>query len=175
MLPLIGGPIGAYNGLIEKRSSVRNKLKGIDIQLERRFRVIEQLVDAVKQYMTHESGILKDITKLRHQSNSALEKGDRVKQLTYENEIGYMVKSVNVRIENYPELKASTTVLQLQKEIVDSENRLAEAGRDYNNACELFNSSCNQFPTTIFASLFGKRFMPFEYWSGGEQKTNVEL
>ena len=125
MLPLIGVPIGAYNRLIEKKSSVINKLKSIDIQLERRFRVLEQLVDAVKQYMTHESGILKDNTKLRHQSNSALEKGDRVKQLTYENEIGHMVKSVNVRIENYPELKASTTVLQLQKEIIDSENRLA--------------------------------------------------
>ena len=163
--------IFTYNRLVSLRESVRNDLKQIDIQLDRRYKVFESLISAVKKYMDYEQTVLKDVVSLRAQAQSARESGDEANRIASENAISKIFSGINVVMEAYPELKANQNVMQLQEEIVSTENKLSFAKQAYNDGTERFNGLILQFPINFIISLFGDQFKPFVYWQLAEGET----
>ena len=153
-----------YNGLVQKREVVRNDLRQIDIQLDRRFKVFESLISAVNKYMDYEKTALKEVVALRNQAQTAKTSGDDKTRIASENEISKIASNINVTFEQYPDLKANQNVQQFQEEIVNTENKLSFAKQAYNDSTERFNSSVQTFPTNLVAGIFGEAFKTFTYW-----------
>lgn len=172
ILLIIGGFIVfAYNGLIALIETVRNNQKQIDIQLDRRFKVFESLINVVKKYMDYEQTTLKDVVALRNQAQQAKANGDEQTRIAAENKISTIASNLNLVFEQYPDLKANQNALQLQEEIVSTENRLAYAKQSYNDSIEAYNATKKSFFTSMIVSLFkAKLDFDFPYWQLGEEK-----
>jgi|AntRauTorckE5430_2_1112549.scaffolds.fasta_scaffold00008_71 LemA protein len=155
-----------YNRLIHLRESIRNDLKQIDIQLDRRYKVFESLISAVAKYLNYEETVLKDVVALRSQAKNAKDSGDESNWFASEGAISKIAenlpKSVNIMMEAYPDLKGSETVMKLMEEIVSTENKLSYAKQSYNDGSERFNAMMQKFPINLFVSNFG--FSAFVYW-----------
>jgi LemA protein len=130
--------IGTYNKLIGMIETVNNNKKQIDIQLDRRFKVFQSLIDTVKKYMDYEQTTLKDVVALRNQAQAAHAGGDEAARMDAENGISKIASNLNVVFENYPDLKANQNVLQLQEEIVNTENKLTFAKQALNDSIERY-------------------------------------
>lgn len=138
--------IFVYNFLIGKRNRVKNAESSIDVMLKKRFDLIPNLYDLVKNYMEHESGILEKISKLRsNMPNDIVEK---------DKELEEVIKQVNLVAENYPDLKASSNFLQLQGTLADLEEQISAARRTYNANATEYNTCVEMFPLNLFAHLF---------------------
>src|SRR3990167_6627626 len=123
-----------YNKLIDYIEAVKNNEKQIDIQLDRRYKVFESLIEVVKKYMNYEQSTLKDIVALRSQAQAAKVSGDTTARMGAENKISGILGGMNVVFEQYPDLKANQNALQLQEEIVSTENKLAYAKQAFNDS-----------------------------------------
>lgn len=171
LLALVGYIVLAYNRLIAQIETVRNNQKQIDIQLDRRFKVFESLINVVKKYMDYEKTTLKEVVALRNQAEKAKAQGDEKSRIAAENQISDIATHLNVVFEQYPDLKANQNVLQLQEEIVSTENKLAYAKQSYNDSVERYNANKKSFPTNIVVSTFhGKLDFDFLYWQLSDQK-----
>ncbi len=160
-----------YNGLIALIEAVRNNQKQIDIQLDRRFKVFESLINVVKKYMDYEQTTLKDVVALRNQAQQAHASGNEQGRIDAENQISKIASNLNVVFEQYPQLKANENALQLQEEIVSTENKLAFAKQAYNDSVEKYNATKKSFFTSMIVSLFsGKLNFDFPYWQLSEAK-----
>ena len=166
-----------YNQLIKLRESVRNDLKQIDIQLDRRWKVLQSLISSVNKYLDYESTVLKDVVALRSQAQSAKENGDMDNRVAAENAISKIASGLNVMVENYPDLKGSDTVLKLMEEVVATENKLSFAKQAYNDGSERFNAKILSFPVNLIVGLFGDAFQSFSYWqlSSDDAKTKEDF
>lgn len=169
---LIGGYIvTTYNSLIAMIEAIRNNLKQIDIQLDRRFKVFESLIDVVRKYMDYEKTTLKDVVALRNQAQQAKAQGDEKTRMDAENKISDIARGLNVVFEQYPDLKASQNVQQLQEEIVNTENKLAYSKQAYNDSIERYNAKKKSFFAAMVVALFrGKLDFNFEYWQLSPEK-----
>src|ERR1041385_578744 len=107
VLAIIGYVILTYNRLIALIEAVRNNLKQIDIQLDRRFKVFESLINVVKKYMDYEQTTLKDVVALRNQAQAAKDNHDEAGRMAAENKISGIVSGLNLVFEQYPQLKAN--------------------------------------------------------------------
>lgn len=162
---LILGFIGIYNSLIRLIEAVRNNQKQIDIQLDRRYKVFASLIEVVKKYMDYEKTTLMDVVSLRTKAVAASEAGDQKTQMEAENAISRIASNINVVFERYPELKANQNALQLQEEIVNTENKLAFAKQALNDSIERYNATKNSFIESIVVSLCGSKLnQTFLYW-----------
>ncbi len=171
LLALVGFVILTYNRLIAQIEAVRNNQKQIDIQLDRRFKVFESLINVVKKYMDYEQTTLKDVVALRNQAEKAKASGDEKGRIAAENQISDIASRINVVFEQYPDLKANQNVLQLQEEIVSTENKLAYAKQSYNDSIEIYNANKKSFPASaIVATFHSKLDFDFPYWQLSEQK-----
>jgi LemA protein len=167
----VGFVILTYNRLIGQIESVRNNQKQIDIQLDRRFKVFESLINVVKKYMDYEQTTLKDVVALRNQAQAAKANGDEKARFAAENQISTIASGLSVVFEQYPDLKANQNCMQLQEEIVSTENKLAYAKQSYNDSIEIYNASKKSFPTNFIVSSFKASLdMDFPYWQLSEQK-----
>ena len=137
--------IGMYNSLIALIEAINNNLRQIDIQLDRRFKVFQSLIEAVKQYMDYEKTTLKDVVALRNQAQAAKAAGDEAGRIAAENGISQIASGLSVVFEQYPDLKASQNVLQLQEEIVNTENKLAYSKQAYNDSVERYEAKKKSF------------------------------
>jgi LemA protein len=164
--------VGIYNALIALIEAVRNNERQIDIQLDRRYKVFESLVNVVKNYMDYERSTLKDVVALRNQALSAKAHGDVAGSMAAENKISGILSGLNVVFERYPDLKANQNALQLQEEIVNTENKLAYSKQAYNDSVERYNAKKKSFFQSLVVALFaGKLDFNFPYWSlGGADK-----
>lgn len=165
-----------YNRLIAMIEAVYNNKKQIDIQLDRRMKVFESLINVVKKYMDYEQTTLKDIVKLRNQAETAEKSGDEATRMAAENEISHIARGINVVFENYPDLKADKNALQLQEEIVSTENKLAFSKQAYNDSIEKYNAEKKSFPQSFVVSLFKNALdKTFDYWTISEEaRDNAE-
>lgn len=171
ILAIIGFVILTYNRLIGQIEAVRNNNKQIDIQLDRRYKVFESLINVVKKYMDYEKTTLKDVVALRSQAESARAQGDEKTRIDAENKISAIATHINVVFEQYPDLKANQNCMQLQEEIVSTENKLAFAKQSYNDSVEIYNASKKSFPANMIVSTFpGKLNFDFPYWQLTGQK-----
>lgn len=143
---------GIYNGLVAKQEEVDGKLADISVQLERRADLIPNLVSTVKGYASHEEKVINSITSSREKLLNA----DSVSEKAEANqELSNAINNLLVIVENYPDLKANTNFIQLQDELAGTENRIAVARKDYNDAVKDYNKTIKVFPKNIFAGMFG--------------------
>jgi LemA protein len=172
---LIGYFISIYNALIAMIEEIRNNQKQIDIQLDRRFKVFESLINVVKKYMDYEQTTLKDVVALRNQAQMAKQQGDTAGQMEAENKISGIVSGLNVVFERYPDLKANQNAMQLQEEIVSTENKLAYAKQAYNDSIERYNAKKRSFPQTLVVGMFASRLdVDFPYWQLDAEKVKQQ-
>ena len=159
---------GTYNSLVAKSEEVDNKLADISVQLERRADLIPNLVNTVKGYASHEQSVIDSVTTAREKlvnANTLEEKASANTELTT------ALNNLFVILENYPDLKANTNFIQLQDELAGTENRIAVARRDYNEAVKSYNKEIKSFPKNILARLFG--FDKKSYFEAKESSNEV--
>ncbi len=162
---LLAWAIGIYNALIRLIEAVNNNKKQIDIQLDRRYKVFESLIEAVKKYMDYEQTTLTKVVALRAQAQEAKSAGDEAARMHAEDGISKIAAGLNVTFENYPDLKANQNVLQLQEEIVNTENKLAYSKQAYNDGIERYNAKKKSFFEAMIVSFFASALdKDFIYW-----------
>lgn len=141
-----------YNGLVRSRNQVDEAWSDIEVQLKRRYDLIPNLVNTVKGYAAHESGVFEKVTQARA---AAMGAGTMQEKLKDENMLSGALKSLFAVAENYPELKANQNFMQLQTDLTDTEDKIQASRRFYNGNVRDYNTKIQQFPGNIFASLFG--------------------
>lgn len=164
---------GSYNGLVGKKENVDTQLSNLDVMLQRRADLIPNLVNTVKGYTSHETEIINSITDARAKlvGSSTIEDKANANQ-----ELSTALNALMVVVENYPDLKSSQNFIQLSDELAGTENRIATARRDYNEAVKTYNTSIKKFPTNIVASMFNfEQSTYFEATQGSEQVPTVEF
>lgn len=158
--------VSIYNKLIAMIEAVNNNNKQIDIQLDRRFKVFESLINVVKNYMDYEKTTLKDVVALRNQAQQAAASGDQQQRIDAENQISKIASNINLVFEQYPDLKANQNALQLQEEIVNTENKLAYAKQAYNDSIERYNAAKKSLFESLVVSMFPDKLdKDFVYWN----------
>lgn len=171
LLVISGFIVLTYNRLIALIEAIRNNQKQIDIQLDRRFKVFESLINVVKKYMDYEQTTLKDVVALRNQAQTAKANGDEKTRIAAENKISEIASNLNLVFEQYPQLKANENCLQLQEEIVNTENKLAYAKQSYNDSIETYNANKKSFFTSMVVGMFKSKLdFDFPYWQLAEGK-----
>jgi LemA protein len=150
--------IAKYNGLVKLTNNINNAFADVDVQMKLRFDLIENLVNTVKWYASHEKETLENLTQARTQFLSA---GSQDDKLQADNMLSGALKSLFAVSENYPDLKANQNFLQLQNELSDIENKIAAARRYFNSSINEYNSSIQSFPTNLIAGLFGFKYREF--------------
>lgn len=157
-----------YNGLVTLRNRVEEAWSDITVQLKRRTDLIPNIVSTVKGYAKHESGVFDAVTKAR----SAIMNAKTVKETSAaENQIEGALKSLFAVAEAYPDLKANQNFLQLQQELVDTEDKIQAARRFYNGGVRDLNTKIEMFPSNIIAGMFS--FKKREFFEV-EDRTVVE-
>ncbi len=147
--------ITAYNGLIGLKNQTVNAFKQIDVQLKRRHDLIPNLVSAVKGAMQFERETLEAVIQARNQAIQVGHTGpEAMKQIgKAENALSGALSRLLVVVEQYPQLKATGNIGQLQEELASTENRLAFARQMYNDTATQYNTKQQQFPTFLMAGL----------------------
>jgi LemA protein len=156
--------IGAYNGLIALKNQTVNAFKQIDVQLKRRHDLIPNLVNAVKGAMDFERGTLEAVIQARNQAIAVPHSGpENMKQIgKAESALTGALSRLMVVVEQYPQLKATGNVGQLQEELTSTENKIAFARQLYNDTATQYNTKQQQFPTNLVAGL--ARATPSDLW-----------
>ncbi len=160
--------IGSYNGIVTDSEEVDNKFATIDAQLQRRADLIPNLVNTVKGYNEHEEEIIQSVTDAREKLAGAKSVSEKAKA---NDELTTALNNFMVIVENYPDIKASQNFIQLSDELAGTENRIATARRDYNEAVKTYNSKIKRFPTNVIAGMFG--FKSKDYFQASEKSQEV--
>jgi len=166
-----------YNGLVKLKIRVDEAWSDITVQLKRRVDLIPNLVNTVKGYAAHESAVFEKVTEAR----SAIQNASSVKEAAAgENMLEGALKSLFAVAEAYPDLKANQNFLQLQQELVDTEDKIQAARRFYNGGVRDLNTKIRLFPNNIFAGMLG--FTEREFFelneaeqAAAEQPVNVQF
>ncbi|MCO6463838.1 MAG: LemA family protein [Saprospiraceae bacterium] len=163
-----------YNKLVSLKNRVLEAWSGIDVQLKRRYDLIPNLVNTVKGYAAHESGTLEKVIQARNQAMTAGNSGDIGAQIQAENALAGTLKSLFALAENYPDLKANTSFLQLQNTLGEIEENLSNARRYYNALVRDNNTAVEAFPTNLIANQFNfGKFNFFEIENDAERDNPV--
>jgi len=162
--------IGMYNGLVTRKNRVEEASSDIDVQLKRRYELIPNLVNTVKGYAAHESGVFEKVTELR----AGLMTGTTAEKVEASNQLTQTLKSLFAVAENYPELKANQNFLALQADLTDTQDKIMAAQRFYNSNVRDFNTAIQVFPTNLIANSLG--FTKFEFIEAAPAETqNVNV
>jgi len=164
--------VGVYNSLIRKRMRVKEAWADIDVQLKRRYDLIPNIVESVKGYATHEKTVFENVTKARSQ---AMQAAGGANKMVAENQLSQTLKSLFAVAENYPELKANQNFLQLQTELVDTEDKIQAARRFYNGNVRDYNIAIQTFPSNIIAGVFAFKLELLFETSEPEERETVKV
>lgn len=145
--------VSVYNKFIKLRMRVQEAWSDIEVQMKRRYDLIPNLVETVKGYAGHESGTLEKVIQARNMA-MAVPQGNLKELASSENVLTGALKSIFALSENYPDLKANTNFLELQRELRDTEDKLQAARRFYNGNVLSLNTQVELFPSNIIASMF---------------------
>ncbi|HEX7542834.1 MAG TPA: LemA family protein [Patescibacteria group bacterium] len=163
--------VASYNGFVVLKTRIQEALSGIDVQLKRRADLIPNVVESVKGYAKHEKTVFNDVTKAR----SALMGAGSLKEKAQANDqLSGALKSLFAVAEAYPDLKASANFQDLQRQLEDTEDKVAYSRQFYNSNVLDFNSKVQMFPTNMIANAFS--FKPFEFFEAEESdKQSVKV
>ncbi|MEI7653553.1 MAG: LemA family protein [bacterium] len=172
LVVVIGGfLVSLYNGLSVARQKIKEALGEIDTQLKRRFDLIPNIVETVKGYAKHESQIFEDIAKYRAMSIGG---GSVEDKAMASNQLTGALKSLFAVAENYPDLKANASFLDLQATLTQIEQDIQNSRRYYNGSVREYNNRLIVFPNNLVAGMFG--FTEEKYFEAtGEEKQNVKV
>ncbi|MDP2703829.1 MAG: LemA family protein [bacterium] len=154
----------AYNSLVRLRNRTREAWSDIDVQLKRRYDLIPNLIETVKGYMAHESGVFEKVTEARTRAMGAPAGKEKAEA---ENMLSGTLKTLFAVSENYPQLRASENFHKLQDELSDTENKIQAARRFYNTNVRDLNIKIETFPTNLIAKTLG--FAQMEFFGGLEE------
>lgn len=154
--------VGIYNGLITARNAYKNAFAQIDVQLQRRFDLIPNLVETVKGYMSHERETLEAVTQARNLAQAGLsaakaDPGDPAAMAQLAQSQGMLNGALGRLLavsEAYPDLKASQNMMQLTEELTSTENKVAFARQAYNDSVMAYNNKREVFPSSVLAGMF---------------------
>jgi len=171
ILAIVAVLMWMYNTLIARKNDVMKSFGLIDVLLKKRFDLIPNLVETVKEYMGYEKGLLTDVTELRAKAMaSGFNEKDRI---GYENQLTQKLGNIMVAAENYPDLKASQSFSQLQATWKDLEDQLAGARQAYNASVTNYNNAVEMFPTNLVATMINYTTKPL-FEAVTAEKENVK-
>lgn len=168
----LGWIILTYNGLVTLRNRAKEAWSDIDVQLKRRYDLIPNLVETVKGYAAHESGVFQKVTEARTRAMGAGTLKDKAEA---ENVLSGTLKTLFAVSENYPQLRASENFQKLQDELTDTENKVQAARRFYNGNVRDLNIKIEIFPANLIASTFNFKKMEFFEIEETAQKEPVQV
>lgn len=157
--------IGTYNSFVVLKTRIQEALSGIDVQLKRRAELIPNLVETVKGYAKHEKSVFENVTKARSALMSA---GTLQEKAEANNQVAGALKSLFAVAEAYPDLKANTNFQDLQRQLEDTEDKVAYSRQFYNSNVLEFNSKIQLFPSNVIANMFG--FKSAEFFAANEEE-----
>lgn len=155
--------IGTYNSFVRLRTQKDESWADIDVQLKRRYDLIPNLINTVKGYASHEEGVFTKVTEAR---GKAMQAGSVNEHNKADNMLTDALKSLFAVAENYPDLKANTNFLELQRELSDTENKIQSARRFYNGNVRAFNIKLDTIPSNIIGGI--AKFKKADFFELGE-------
>ena len=164
--------IWAYNSFIKMKNSIEEAFATIDVYLKKRFDLIPNLVETVKGYAAHESGTLEKVTKARTEVANSLTTQER---LDNENVLTGTLRSLFAVSEAYPDLKANQNFMDLQRQLNQIENDIANARKFYNANVRMFNTRRETFPTNFIARKYNFDKQPLFEVSDEQERQNVKV
>jgi LemA protein len=164
--------IMSFNGLVVLKNRAKEALSDIDVQTKRRYDLIPNLMETVKGYATHERELFEKVTQARTVAMSATGMAGKAEA---ENTLSGTLKSLFAVAENYPDLKASTNFLELQRELTDTEDKIQAARRFYNTNVRDLNIKIESFPANLIASSFGFKEMELFQTTSEAEKQPVSV
>lgn len=150
--------VWAYNNFVRLTNRTEEAWSDIDVQLKRRYDLIPNLVETVKGYAAHEAGTLQKVTEARTAAMGATTVAQHAEA---ENMLTGALKSVFALSESYPDLKANSNFVELQRELSDTENKIQAARRFYNSVVQDLQNAIEQFPTNLVGKSFGFKTREF--------------
>ena len=163
VLVLILVMIGAYNRLVALKNRYKNGFSQIEVQLQRRYDLIPNLVETAKGYMAHERATLEAVIEARNQAKAGLaraapdpgDSGAIAGLIGAEGALGGAMGRLFALMEAYPDLKANQNMMQMSEELTTTENKVSFARQAFNDAVTAYNTERASFPTVLFAGMFG--------------------
>ena len=165
---VVGMIFSSYNGLVSMNENVTGKWAQVENQLQRRNDLIPNLVNTVKGYASHETEVFKQVSDARAKLGGAKTVAEAS---AANNEMNTALSRLLMVAENYPELKSNTNFIQLQDELAGTENRIAVARKDYNDAVQIYNAKIKSLPASLYAGSFG--FTSRDYFKADEAAQKV--
>ena len=164
--------IAMYNGLVTSRQKVKNAWSQIDVQLQRRFDLIQNFVETVKGYMQHEKDTLTKVTELRTSWANATTVDEKAE---LNNQLSGALKTIMAVSENYPDLKANQNFMELQEELRNTENKISFSRQFYNDTVTMYNTKLEVFPSNIIANMFAFKPETLFAAESEEARKNVKV
>jgi len=159
--------ISYYNRFVVLSNRIDNSLSQINVQLKRRADLIPNLIETVKGYAKHEKSIMTEVTKARKALVSAKGLVGKVKA---NDALSGALGKLFAIAENYPDLKANTNFIELQRELSSTEDRVAYARQNYNDSILTYNNICQKFPGSLFAGMYGRKVKEYLQIAPAEKK-----
>jgi LemA protein len=163
---------GSYNGFIKKKNVVEESFSTMDVYLKKRFDLIPNIVETVKGYAAHEKETLAQVVQARSMITQATSPEQR---LAGENALTNTLRSLFAVAEAYPDLKANANFMNLQNQLTDIENDIAQSRKYYNACVRDFNTKAESFPSNIIAGMFGFKKYPMYEVDNEQERQNVKV
>ena len=161
-----------YVSVIQKKNKVMEAFRSIDVQLQKRYDLIPNILTIAQKFMEHEKGLFEEVTKLRTQAMSTPADMDNMgKKIQLDSQIKGLMGQIMVAVENYPQLKSDQTMITAQQTYNEVEEHIAAARRFYNAAVLELNNAVEIFPSSIFAAMVGARKQEFFQADEAARKT----
>ena len=149
--------VGSYNGFVKSRNMIQESWRQVDVELNRRYELIPNLVESVRAYAAHERNTLEDVTRLRNQAQTVARSDGSLpsaQRADVEQALSGAVRNLVVSVEAYPELRSNENFLELQRELTETEDRIAAGRRYYNANVRVYNTKVESVPSNVIAGLF---------------------
>jgi LemA protein len=160
--------VGLYNGFVRSRNLIQESWRQIDVELNRRYDLIPNLVETVRAYAAHERNTLENVTRLRNQAAALSgQDGATAERAQAEEALSGAVRGLMVSVEAYPDLKSNVNFLELQRELTATEDRIAAGRRFYNANVRNYNTQVESFPSVLVANMF--KFEKATYFEVNDQ------
>lgn len=149
--------VGAYNNFVKQRNIIQESWRQIDVELNRRYELIPNLVETVRGFAAHERNTLEEVTRLRNQAAALAGQGGSApsaQRADIESQLSGAVRNLIVTVEAYPQIQSNQNFLELQRELTETEDRIAAGRRFYNANVRAYNTSVETFPSVFIANMF---------------------
>lgn len=164
--------MSSYNGLVKSKNQVEEAFSTMDVYMKKRYDLIPNLVETVKGYAKHESQTLEQVTAAR---TAAMNASSIDEKLQSENALTGTLKSLFAVTESYPDLKANTNFMDLQRQLQTIEEDIANSRKYYNASVKSLNNKIEMFPSSIIAGMFHFEKKPFYEVASQEERENVKV